>query len=77
VTLERNSQTVQFVKPNPVYGPGLAVSQNNGFPDKLGLRLIEFGKNGGRSCVGCSHGVGLARLGSEASPGSHMNAHNS
>jgi hypothetical protein len=52
VASDRNPQAVQFIEPNVVDGTGLAVGQNDGSADKLGLRLTEFGKDGGCSGLG-------------------------
>ena len=49
-----------LIKPDAVDCPRLSVSQDDGFADELRLRLIEFGKDRGRSCFGRWHR--LARL---------------
>jgi hypothetical protein len=57
VTSDRNSQAVEFIKPNLVYCPGLSISQDDSFANKLGLSLIERRKDGGRLGFGAWHGV--------------------
>jgi hypothetical protein len=49
---DRNPEAVQFIKPNLVHCPSLAVRQDDGFANKLGLSLLEFGKDRGRSRFG-------------------------
>jgi hypothetical protein len=48
---------MEFIKPNLVYSPGLSVSQDDGFANKLGLSAIEFGEDCARSRFGASHDV--------------------
>ena len=49
MTSDRNSQTVYIIEPNLVHRPGYSVGQDDGFANKLGLSLAEFGKDGGRA----------------------------
>jgi hypothetical protein len=48
---------VSFIKPDLVYCPGLSISQDDSFANKLGLSLIERGNDGGRLGLGGWHGV--------------------
>lgn len=73
VTSDANSQAVEFIKPNPVYCPGLSISQDDSFANELSLGLVERGKDGGRSGFGGRHGVSRNKLDSS---GSHMKAGN-
>jgi hypothetical protein len=54
VTSDGNSETVEFIKPEPVHCSSLPISQNHGLANKLGLSLFEFDKNraGSRLAVG-------------------------
>jgi len=61
VTSDGNLQSMEFIKPDLVYSPGLSVGQNDGFANKLGLSPIEFGEDCARSLVGEWHDV--ARMG--------------
>ena len=61
VTSDGNSQSMEFIKRDLVYGPRLSVGQNDSFADKLGLSPIEFGEDCARSLVGEWHDV--ARMG--------------
>jgi hypothetical protein len=56
MTFDGNSQTMELVEPNIFYRPGLSISQDNGFADKLDLRLFKFGKDSGRASFGGWHG---------------------
>ena len=40
-----NSKAVQFVQPNFFHCSGFAIRQYDAFADKLGLRLVELGKD--------------------------------
>jgi hypothetical protein len=42
VASDGNSQAMEFIKANLVYIPGLSVSQNDGFANKLGLSPVKF-----------------------------------
>jgi hypothetical protein len=46
---------MDFIKPNPVHCPSLAIRQDNGFANKLGLGMIKFGKDRGRARFSDSH----------------------
>jgi hypothetical protein len=75
VTRDRNSQSVQFVEPNPVYCPGLAVGQYDCPADKLVPSLIELGKDHGRVCLSSGHGAAPLGLEQRKSTGrSHIKA---
>ena len=50
---------MEFIKPNLVYCPGLSVGQNDGFANKLGLSIIEFGEDCARSRFGYGHDAAL------------------
>jgi len=52
---------MKFIKPNIVYSPSLSVGQDDGFAHKVGLGLVEFGKDGACSRFGDWHDV--ARIG--------------
>jgi hypothetical protein len=52
---------MEFIKPNIVYSSSLSVGQNDGFAHKVGLGLVEFGKDGACSRFGDWHDV--ARIG--------------
>jgi hypothetical protein len=49
VTSDRKTQAVKFIKPDFVHRPRLSVSEDDGPIDKLGLSLVECGKNSARS----------------------------
>jgi hypothetical protein len=74
VTSDRNSQSMEFIKPNLAYSPGLSVSQDDGSANKLGLSLIEFGEDCARSRFDAWHDVARIDCGGSAS---HMKACNS
>ena len=57
MAFDGNSQTVEFIKPNVFLCPGLSIILDNGFDNKLCLRLFEFGKDNGRLSFGGLHGV--------------------
>src|ERR1700760_4576681 len=61
MTFDRNSQSMEFIKPNIVYSPGLSVGQDDGFAHKVRLGLVEFGEDGACTRFGDWHGV--ARIG--------------
>ena len=44
---------MQFVKPNALHRPGLAVGEDHGFADKLGLGLLESAEDRGRTTLRC------------------------
>lgn len=54
---------MEFIEPNAVNRPGLAVGQNDCFANKLTLSLIEFGKDRARSFFGNRHS--MTRSGSD------------
>ena len=62
---DRNSEAVEFIKPKPVHGPSLSVSQYHRFANKLGSSPFEFDKNcAGSRLSGCHGGLldwGLAK----------------
>jgi hypothetical protein len=62
VTLDRNSEAVEFVEPYVFDRPGYSISQDDSFANKLSLSLIERGKDGGRSGFGDWHGLSRNRL---------------
>jgi hypothetical protein len=47
VAADRNSQAVQFVKRNPLHGPGLSVREDYGLAHKLPLGLLELAEDRG------------------------------
>src|SRR6202030_1692418 len=49
VAPDRDSQTVQFVKPDVFHRTGLSVREHYGLPDKLRLRFLERAEN--RRCA--------------------------
>jgi hypothetical protein len=51
------AQAVEFVEPNLVHRPGLAVGQDDGLADKLSLSPIEFDKDCGCTRFGDWHGL--------------------
>ena len=53
---DRNSETVEFIEPNPVHRSSLSVSQNHGFANKLGLSPFEFDKDRAGSRFSGWHG---------------------
>jgi hypothetical protein len=62
VTSDRNSQTVYIIEPDLVHRPGYSVGQDDGFANKLGLSVVEFGKDGARARFSgwhCLASVGL------------------
>jgi hypothetical protein len=75
VTSDRNSQSMEFIKPKLVYSSGLSVSQDDGFANKLGLSPIEFGEDCAGSRLGDWHDVAL--MGEKRGPASHMKTRNS
>jgi hypothetical protein len=56
VSPDRDSQTVQFVKPNVLHRSGLAVSENHGLADELRLGLLECAENHRRTELYRWHG---------------------
>lgn len=50
---------MKFIQPEPVDCPGLSVSQNDGFADKLGLSPVEFSKDRARAHFSGWHFVAL------------------
>ena len=64
---------MRFIQPDIVHGPGLAVSQDDGLADKLGLSPVEFDKDGGCSCFGDWHGAPLDYFWESSE--SHMKSH--
>jgi hypothetical protein len=40
-----NPKAVQFIQPNFFHCPGFAIGQYDAFADKVGLRLLELGKD--------------------------------
>jgi len=57
VTSNGNAQAVQLIEPNLFDGACFAISQDDGFADKLGLSIIELGKDRGRAHFGIRHCV--------------------
>ena len=53
---DRDSEAVQFVKPNVLHRPGLSVGEDHGFADKLGLGLLERAEDRGRADLRSRHG---------------------
>ena len=51
-----DSQAVQFVKPNRFHRSGLAIGEDDGPADKLGLGLLELAEDGGRTDFHGWHG---------------------
>ena len=49
VASDRNSQSMDFIKPKVVNSPGLSVGQHDGSANKLGLSLMECGED----CARC------------------------
>ena len=41
VAPDRDEKAMQFVKPNALHRPGLAVGEDHGFADEVGLGLLE------------------------------------
>jgi hypothetical protein len=56
VAPDRDTQAVQFVKPNVVHCPGLSIGENHGLADKFSLGLLELAKDRGGSDVHNWHG---------------------
>jgi hypothetical protein len=46
VAPDRDSQAVQFVKPNFLHRPGLSIGKDYGLADKLNLGLLELTEDG-------------------------------
>jgi len=65
---DRDSQAVQFVKPNGLHRPGLAVGKDDRLADKLGLDFLERAENRRRAELqnwhGCLGSQTLAGVGS-------------
>jgi hypothetical protein len=61
---------VQFIEPDLVHRPGYSVGQDDGSANKLGLSVLEFGKDSGRARFGGWHC--LARLDCMEAARSHM-----
>jgi hypothetical protein len=40
-----NPKAVKFIQPNFFNCPGFSIGQYDAFPDKVGLRLLELGKD--------------------------------
>jgi hypothetical protein len=59
VTLDGKSQAMKFIQPDPVHCPGLSVSQNDGFADKLGLSPVELSKDHARAHFSGRHFAAL------------------
>jgi hypothetical protein len=45
VACDSNSQTMHFVQPNALHGPGLSVGEDHGLADKLSLGVLEFAED--------------------------------
>jgi hypothetical protein len=45
VALDRDSQTVKLVEPNPLHRPGLSISKDYGLPYELRPGLIDRAKD--------------------------------
>ena len=45
VSRDGNPKAVEFIQPNFFHCPGFAIGQYDAFADKLGLRLLELGKD--------------------------------
>lgn len=56
VASDRDSQAVQFVKPNVVHCPGLSIGEDHGLADKLGLGLLELAQDRGCTDAQSWHG---------------------
>ena len=56
IAFDRNSEAVEFIEPKPVHRSRLAVSQNHGFANKLGLSPFEFDKDRAGSRISGWHG---------------------
>ena len=74
MTSDRNSQSMEFIKPKLINTPGLSVSQHDGSANKVGLSLIEFGEDCTRCLFDAGHDVARIIYGGSAS---HMKACNS
>jgi hypothetical protein len=53
---------VQFIEPDLVHRPGYSVGQDDGSANKLGLSVLEFGKDSGRARFGGWHCLGPVGL---------------
>jgi hypothetical protein len=49
VAPDRNSETVQFVKPNRFDRPGLSICEDHGLSDNFGLNPLKFAEDRGRA----------------------------
>lgn len=67
-----NSEAMDFIKPNLFNRPSLSVSQDSGLANKLGLGMVKFGKDRGRSRFSGRHGLGFVWVGIACA--SHMKA---
>jgi hypothetical protein len=54
---DRDSQAVQFVKPNMVHCPGLSIGENDGLAEKFILGLFVLAQDRGCPDVHNLHGI--------------------